>query len=612
MTRDRYSKELVLTVEDFAECGWRAILANAPDIGYPSMHLALSNAAKQAASEDRQTHSKALWLLADACSMIFSSASVNDPFKPFMEIREGRSTILDDLSETDLTFFRKIVKIIDDPWLKARLSDLVWLRHRDSDCALQAIDSYQEIALNAETHIHDALDCWQRAINLARMLGRTTEDRLARIEDSIIQGITGATEQEIGLCLRLACLLKSQNLGKNSSLVIAEKLESLANRLDSIGDFVPAVEGYRASADWFQLSSDPTKSAAMTAKWAESSVKQAEASISSNQPSNAVAACFYERAIQIYRRILKSERTAHRVDARIAELRVLLTEAGERSLEEVQVVKSSEVNITQLVEQARNAVRDKKQIDALRAFTSLSGDLDVKEMKRVAIENRHKYPLSHLFPRYLISPDGRTVAKDFGNTEQSTLFHIIHDYYLIHINLAVPGSIWPALQVLLLEHRLREFDFIYLAGQSPIVPIGREELFGKALFAGYERDLVAALHILVPQIEHMVRFHLKQVGAKTTHLDPNGIETENGLTTLMGLPETEKVFGENVTFEIQALFCHPSGPNLRNNLAHGLLDAQFCYSVEVLYAWWFSLKLVFNMYWNTLHKDIQSDEGKGQ
>ena len=100
----------------------------------------------------------------------------------------------------------------------------------------------------------------------------------------------------------------------------------------------------------------------------------------------------------------------------------------------------------------------------------------------------------------------------------------------IQINILVQGMILPALEEMLLEHRLCEADFIGIAKQSPIVPIDRKLLFGKALFAGYERDFVVAIHLLTPQIEHLVRFHLKQAGVQTTNLDNNGIENENGLS----------------------------------------------------------------------------------
>ena len=174
--------------------------------------------------------------------------------------------------------------------------------------------------------------------------------------------------------------------------------------------------------------------------------------------------------------------------------------------------------------------------------------------------------------------------------------------FAMEVGLVVRGMIWPALEVVALEHRLREGEFILLASRSPIVSAGRARLFGKALFAGYERDFTEALHLLVPQIEHMVRSHLKAAGVKTTNLDKKGIENETGLSALMELPEVEKIFGEDIAFEIKALFCDPLGPNLRNELAHGLLDDDQSESIYSIYAWWLGLKLVFIPFWSSLRK----------
>jgi hypothetical protein len=213
-------------------------------------------------------------------------------------------------------------------------------------------------------------------------------------------------------------------------------------------------------------------------------------------------------------------------------------------------------------------------------------------------------------------PGGRRIAKHpamrFGaepseDDEIAIRAEMIHDYGIL-VSIVVHGDIWPALEVLLLEHRLREADFIGLANQSPIIPKGRAGLFGKALFAGFDRDFVTALHLLIPQIEHLVRVHLKQAGAKTTNLDKDGIENENGMSTLMDLPEAEQVFGKDLAFELKALFCDPFGPNLRNELAHGLLDEDACHSPFAIYAWWLGLRLVFKTWWNMAHKN--STEGE--
>ncbi|MGZ8159445.1 MAG: DUF4209 domain-containing protein, partial [Methylobacter sp.] len=104
-----------------------------------------------------------------------------------------------------------------------------------------------------------------------------------------------------------------------------------------------------------------------------------------------------------------------------------------------------------------------------------------------------------------------------------------------------------------------------------------------------------------------VRFHLKQAGVKTSNLDKNGIETENGLSTLMENSEVDTIFGEDLAFELKALFCDAFGLNLRNELAHGLIGYEESQSVYSVYAWWLGLRIVFNTFWNSRKPSYISD-----
>jgi len=180
--------------------------------------------------------------------------------------------------------------------------------------------------------------------------------------------------------------------------------------------------------------------------------------------------------------------------------------------------------------------------------------------------------------------------------------------YTMEINLVVQGQIWPAFEAIQQEHRIKEMDFYSVVKQSPVVPEGRERLITKALFSGYDNDFVTALHLLIPQIEHLVRFHLKQAGVITSNIDKNGIETENGLTSLMENPEVKTIFGEDLAFELKALFCDAFGPNLRNELAHGLLGYEESQSVYSVYAWWLGLRIVFNTFWSARKSSQNRDD----
>ena len=622
MSHERYPKDILLTVEDLADCGWEEILASIDRKGYSSMHSALSNAAKVAIDEDRKARGKTLWLLSDACSMVLSLASVNEPFDPLWVLNDGRSIIPDDLSETDVAFFAQCVDKIDDPWLKARLADLVWLvkNPRKVKFAIAAIDSYRSIPFDTETWMQEVLNCWQRAIHLACLLGKGAGNRLAEMEASIIKTFQSTMRPDGFLCLQLSNLLKSNGLGQDHALVIAKKLEAFAPEFDGERGPHSTGEYFQAAADWFKKSGDDAKSIEMTVAQAESWVKAATCRISSTQPSHMVAAKFYEKAIQIYRTVPRAMRSEYRVDERIADLRMQLNEAGEKSLDEMDVISTPVTDISEPVKNVRDAVRGKTLLEALRTFANLPCSANSKDLREDAINQIQNFPLHALVTTTMMGNDGRTVAKrpginpsigfsddDTTGENEEVIHSIMIRNYQIHIDIVVRGYIFPAQEILLLEHRIRETDFITLADQSPIVPIGRELLFGKALFAGYNRDFITAVHLLVPQIEHMVRFHLQQVQVKTTNLDRNGIETENSLNTLIELSETQEIFGENLCFEIKALFCDSFGPNLRNELAHGLLDDKASQSSYAIYAWWLGMKLVFNTFWNRLRDNVEDE-----
>ena len=579
------------------------------------MYQALSAAARCAVAQERNEQGKVLWLLADACSMMLSPSSTNEPFKPYFVGYKSRSVISDDFLAADIAFFAEIVAEVDDHWLKARLSDLIWLKSKrkpgNTAFALMAIDAYCNLPLDAHTWNKRGDNCWRRAISLARLLKSGAGDRLEQMETLIVAEFNATGAPDGYLAMWLAELLKSNRLGRMREVDVASKLELLAHEFGCDSELYKSRDYFSAAADWWSAISDVSKAADVTVALAESWVKEAIARSESDSPSHTVAASCYEKAIQTYRTVPRTERARNRVDERIATLRVCLKDSNEKSLGEMALLRSPAVDITKLIQNSRDSVTGKSATEALLAFSNLCPSANEDELRSTVLKSMRKFPLQSLFASTYLGSDGQVVAKRAAMTMGMELKDedetpIRAEMIRHHVNLVgiqVQGVILPALEVLLFEHRLREADFIELARHSPIVPKERYRLFGKALFAGFERDFVTALHLLVPQIEHLVRFHLKQAGATTTNLDKFGIQNEIGLSKLMELPEIAGVFGRDLTFEFKSLFCDAFGPNLRNQLAHGLLDEAACESQFVIYAWWLALRITINTWWNAAHEE---------
>lgn len=621
MSTERYSASVKLSLHEFNESGWKEAVNAAKHPGYFSMAHAFRDAAIKADNEGNAARGKALWLLEEACSMMLAPDSMNEPFKPYAQFSDRRSKIPDDFTDEDVEFFSVIVASIDNIWLKARISDLVWLlqRPRKIQYALDAIDAYRSIPLEPDTWAFDSGDCWRRAFILARQVKAAAQDRRTEMWSLVLKRLNATTLQDRFLAVRLADLLDGE-IPQEHYHDVAEKLESLAIETSGEKKWLESGEQFQVACQWYGYAQITDKAVETRIKSAECLVKEAEMRLSGDSPSHSVAREYYEQAIQLLRKIPKKLRAKDHVDERILALLELMKNSGEKALGEMKLFQSPEIDISELIENARAAIKGKSIVDALRELANVRPYTQADKLRTSAIEMLRNSAFRSFFPTTHFGNDGRVVAKQSGvvfaggNTaeENEAIWAEMISEYKIMIGLAVRGSILPALEQIRMEHRLREADLRIIAQRSPAVPIGREYQWSKALFAGYDGDYCAALHLLVPQIENMVRVQLKTAGAITANLDERGIETEIGLSSLMDTPEAEKVFGPDVGFEIKALFCDPFGPNLRNELSHGLLNDGIFTTDLPVYAWWLAFKMVFNNFWIAATQNMPRSGAKNE
>ena len=149
---------------------------------------------------------------------------------------------------------------------------------------------------------------------------------------------------------------------------------------------------------------------------------------------------------------------------------------------------------------------------------------------------------------------------------------------------------------------------MHIAQLSPIVPPDRHHIIGKGLHEGYQQDFASAISILIPQLENIIRYYLDKRGTETTTTTPEGTIHYVGMSNLVDKEPIEDIFGEDYVFEFKALFCDSQGSNLRNDLAHGIIDDDRYCSIEAVYAWHIIFKLIFNSYWIAARKQEMKNE----
>lgn len=347
----------------------------------------------------------------------------------------------------------------------------------------------------------------------------------------------------------------------------------------------------------------------VTIKTAEKYERKAQ----TEQHSGMIAGHWREGAIRVYKTIPKCRRKRYDIDKRIENLYKKLEEDKAKLSDEMHTIEGPTLYIDEEVEAAENAVRGKELPAALNSLAHIYLGAKFTEIREGALNLSKESLISSLCLSKHIADDGRTVAKkhsassssDGDNDEYAVESNMIQ-LYTINLEIVAESRIRPALEIIIQEHQILEEDFHPFVKKSPIVPPGREVLIAKGLFFGYTRDFIAASHILVPQFEHWVRFHLKNHGIKTSNTDEKGVENENSLCALIQLPKAKEIFGEDLSYEFQAFFCDPRGINMRNELAHGLLDDKKAQAQSAIYAWWLMLRIVFD---GILNEEVSAKQG---
>ena len=80
-------------------------------------------------------------------------------------------------------------------------------------------------------------------------------------------------------------------------------------------------------------------------------------------------------------------------------------------------------------------------------------------------------------------------------------------------------------------------DFIRLLLNNPLVPLGREWIIARGLYAGVSGDFLTAVHFLIPQLEASLRYLLSQSQVITSGFDDEGIQDEYNINRLLSASE---------------------------------------------------------------------------
>jgi lysyl-tRNA synthetase class 1 len=194
----------------------------------------------------------------------------------------------------------------------------------------------------------------------------------------------------------------------------------------------------------------------------------------------------------------------------------------------------------------------------------------VKDERKLLEQLRVGAPLMSIIPINILASDGHTTAKINSLDEDPD--------GRLHKQLAETiGFYQPFLADTLAKLRERYapttediFDFL---SQSPLFAGSRNGLLRDGLLAYEQEDFVKAIHVLVPQVEDILRNFLGHLGRptlKTVRGQPGIMDAKN-MNDVLRDEQMRTVLTENLWRYLEVVYVDKRGMNLRNDLAHGLL-----------------------------------------
>ena len=104
----------------------------------------------------------------------------------------------------------------------------------------------------------------------------------------------------------------------------------------------------------------------------------------------------------------------------------------------------------------------------------------------------------------------------------------------VDISLKTKCHIYPALTILLKEYNESiTKEFLYEIVRILQIDQTTELLIVEGLYYGFRKEFVAAIHILIPQIENILRNLILPTDNSLVNIDKDGKDTYKGLNTIL-------------------------------------------------------------------------------
>jgi len=295
---------------------------------------------------------------------------------------------------------------------------------------------------------------------------------------------------------------------------------------------------------------------------AESFIKEAEWKKVNYPSGNMVGASFYEKAMQVYRDLGDSPQ-------KVEELMTKIHEANEAALKTEYKKVSTKVEIPrEEIDRHLDMYKGHKTIEIFQIIC-LDKNLipSYERAKQEAIEQSKQFVFQHIVPVSLMK--GNICVKHISKENEKLEYSTIR-YFQMSYRMAAHMLLTEIFALLGKEHPKYVESLAQYLSSSGVIDNERIEIIKHGLRAFEDKEYVASIHIVIFQIEGILRDLLGKLGLPTFSYRSNEMRERMLSDILKTLSQVEGMDKDFLKF-IGIYLCDIRGDNYRNDIAHGLL-----------------------------------------
>lgn len=475
---------------------------------------------------------------------------------------------INDFKDDSIEYFKKRVSETQNPVLNARYADFVWEFEKEPSFGKIAVDAYLETAENyyRKTWFFRLQDVFDRCVYLA-MLKVVDAEKLQEIKAKLLAYLSRMIQDgHYRFCLELigAFLeIKVENTTKEEYEKVLTITRQCANHFKAQNDFYLQRSFLARLEKLTSKYGQSDLSKAIREQEAEAYVAEAEFHEANN--NFLVAASAYENALKVFQKLGNKKK--------INLYKKKLSEANKKSVGQFKSIsteiKISNEKIKKFTDIILSAKDSREALQRLSVFDSLLPDyqstiLQTKKMQK-------QTPLQFLISHKVFNNNGHLISGD-GDPFQ----HVLIRNLMMGIGV---GSIFRDIifERMNKEKKFKADNLINYLKDWGLIDNQNIKLIEHGIKKHFEQDYISSIHILVPQLEAVIRKLLGEGGIQTISFIPGTTNTrETPLTELLKRDEAKVIFGETLWWYLYLVLVSPLGYNLRNEVAHGLIKIEKC------------------------------------